>query len=54
VEYTIEDAKYYVKPFTKREVFDLLPDTELIENICENEQDVQHTPSFAAQGKKGR
>ena len=22
--------------------FDLLPDTELIENICENEKDAQH------------
>ena len=41
-EYTIEDPKMFVKPYTQVATFDLMPDTELIEHICENEQDQQH------------
>lgn len=39
---TIDDVKAYTKPWTVTARFDLLPDTELIENICENEKDAQH------------
>jgi hypothetical protein len=42
IDITIDDAKAYTKPWTVTARFDLLPDTELIENICENEKDVQH------------
>jgi hypothetical protein len=42
IEITIDDAKAYTKPWTVTARFDLLPDTELIENICENEKDTQH------------
>ena len=39
---TIDDPKAYTKPWTVMVPFDLLPDTELIESICENEKDVPH------------
>jgi hypothetical protein len=39
---TIDDPKAYTKPWTVTIPFDLLPDTELIESICENERDVPH------------
>jgi hypothetical protein len=42
IDITIDDAKAYTKPWTVTARFDLLPDTELIENICENEKDAQH------------
>ncbi len=40
VEVTIDDAGAYVKPWTFTMSFDLMPDTELIEHICENIRDV--------------
>ncbi len=39
---TIDDPKAYTKPWTVTVPFDLLPDTELIESICENEKDLPH------------
>ena len=39
---TIDDPKAYVKPWNVTMSFDLLPDTELIEHICENELDAAH------------
>jgi len=42
IDITIDDPKAYTKPWTVTARFDLLPDTELIENICENEKDTQH------------
>ena len=39
---TIDDSKAYKKPWTVTVPFDLLPDTELMESICENEKDVPH------------
>lgn len=42
VDYTIDDAKVYTQPWTFTMVFGLLPDTELIESICESERDAGH------------
>jgi hypothetical protein len=42
IDITIDDQKAYTKPWTVTARFDLLPDTELIENVCDNEKDVQH------------
>ena len=42
VEFTFEDAKAYTKPWSVTVPFVLLPDTDIIENICENEKDLQH------------
>ena len=39
---TIDDPKAYTTPWTVTARFDLLPDTELIENLCDNEKDAQH------------
>jgi hypothetical protein len=37
------DPKYYTKPFTIKFNVRLLPDTDLIESLCtENEKEVQH------------
>ena len=37
-----DDPKAYTKPWGATVGFELLPNTELIENICENEKDVAH------------
>ena len=42
IEFTINDPKTYRKPWNATVHFDLMPDTELIENICENERDAAH------------
>lgn len=39
IQITIDDSKAYAKPWTVAMLFDLLPDTELIEHICENLKD---------------
>jgi hypothetical protein len=39
---TIDDPKTYTKPWSATIHFDLLPDTELIEAICDNNKDVEH------------
>lgn len=43
LEVTVDDQKAYTKPWKSVTVhFVLLPDTELIENLCENEKDAPH------------
>jgi hypothetical protein len=43
VEVTIDDPKIYTKPFTIKFTELLLPDSDVMEYVCEeNEQDVQH------------
>ena len=45
IQITIDDAKAYTKPWTVTETVHLLPDTELLEFICnENNRDVGHLP----------
>jgi hypothetical protein len=39
---TIDDPKAYAKPWTAKLPMTLLPDTDLIETICENEKDREH------------
>ena len=41
IQITIDDPKAYTKPWTMKARFDLMPDTELIENICED-KDTPH------------
>jgi len=43
IDITIEDAKAYTRPFTVRVNFRLIPDQQLIEFVCnENEQSSKH------------
>ncbi len=43
IQITIDDPKAYTKPWTVTEVVNYLPDSELIEYICnENEKDLKH------------
>jgi hypothetical protein len=43
MEMTIDDPHTYAKPFTYRQPAVLLPDTDLLENFCtENEKDIRH------------
>ena len=43
IEYTIDDAKIYTKPWTIKQNHHLTPDTELLEYFCnENERDLKH------------
>jgi hypothetical protein len=42
MQVTIDDPESYLAPFTATVRLDLLPDTELLENICENEKDSEH------------
>jgi hypothetical protein len=43
LEITIDDPKAYTRPWKSATVhFKLLPDTELIEHLCENEKDAPH------------
>jgi hypothetical protein len=42
IEITIDDPKTYTKPWSITENFVLFPDTELLENVCENEKDAPH------------
>jgi len=45
IRVTVDDPKMYTKPFTITLNQRLLPDTDLLENICaENEQDWKHMP----------
>ena len=39
IQFTIDDPKAYRQPWSVTMTFDLLPDTELIEHICDNERD---------------
>ena len=42
LQITIDDPKTYTKPWTVMEQLHLLPDTELLEAVCENNQDPAH------------
>ena len=43
LEITFDDAKYYTRPFTVRAAFRLLPDSDILEYVCaENEKDRVH------------
>jgi hypothetical protein len=42
VDVTFDDPKAYTKPWSVTIPFNLLPDAELIESICENEKDHAH------------
>jgi len=42
MEGTVDDPKTYTKPWTFKVDFDLIPDADLIEYICENEKDARH------------
>jgi hypothetical protein len=42
VQLTIDDPKAYAKPWTVTMPWDLLPDTDLLDWVCENERDFQH------------
>jgi hypothetical protein len=42
VQVTIDDPKAYTRPWTVRIPWQYLPDTELLDWVCENEKDVQH------------
>ena len=47
IQITIDDAKAYTKPWTVTQVVHLLPDTELLEFICnENNRDLEHLPGI--------
>jgi hypothetical protein len=43
VQVTLDDPKVYTKPFTIKVTQHLLPDTDILENFCaENEKDLRH------------
>jgi hypothetical protein len=42
IQVTIDDSKAYTKPWSFTMQFQLLPDTELIEDLCDNEKDAKH------------
>jgi hypothetical protein len=42
LQITIDDSKMYTKPWTATVPYNLVPDTELIEYVCENEKDLVH------------
>jgi hypothetical protein len=43
IQLTIDDPKAYTKPWTAELHPELLPDTELLESFCrENERDLRH------------
>jgi hypothetical protein len=48
IEISIDDPKTYTKPVVFTQNVRLLPDTELLENFCENEKDVKHMVGSAA------
>jgi len=54
IQITIDDSKAYTKPWTITEKFELLPDTDLIEFVCENERDVEHLERIKAGGNSPR
>ncbi len=43
VEITIDDPLAYTKPWSFPLQFDFLPDTEMIEDVCDNERDSAHS-----------
>ena len=43
IEGTIDDPRMYTQPWTFHIQFNLLPDGDLIEYVCENEKDAVHS-----------
>jgi hypothetical protein len=43
VEITIDDPETYTRPFTIPLQFEYLADTDMIEDVCDNEKDAAHT-----------
>jgi hypothetical protein len=41
MEITIDDPKMYTKPWKVTIAFELFPDNELMESVCENELDAK-------------
>ena len=42
IEFTFDDPKMYTRAWSVRIPFELVPDTELLEYVCENEKDLSH------------
>lgn len=42
IEFTFDDSKTYTRPWSVKVPFELVPDTELLEYVCENERDLPH------------
>ena len=42
IQVTIDDPQMYTKPWSFLLQLQIMPDTELIEDVCENEKDAQH------------
>jgi hypothetical protein len=42
IQITIDDPKAYTKPWTENIRFQLAADTEMLEDVCDNEQDAHH------------
>jgi hypothetical protein len=42
IQVTLDDPKAFTKPWTIKQSLNLLPDTELLDNVCENERDTEH------------
>lgn len=42
LDVTIEDPKYYTRPINLKTTFNLLPDSDVFEFVCENEKDRRH------------
>jgi len=43
IQFTIDDSRAYAKPWSLKAEYHLLPDTELLEYVCnENEKDLKH------------
>jgi hypothetical protein len=42
MQITIDDPKAYTKPWSALLHYTLMPDTELIEFVCDNEKDAPH------------
>jgi len=45
LEVTFDDPKTFNKPFTLRMEKNLTPDTDILEDVCENERDSSHLES---------
>ena len=50
IQITIDDVKVYTKPWTVTQQVHLLTNTELMENVCENNLDLEHLPGDRTQG----
>jgi hypothetical protein len=49
LEITFNDPKAYTRPFTQSVKFNLMPDGDLIEYVCENERDKRHLVGKSAE-----